>query len=141
MSYSEWYDLLFRKCDAGLAKYGKPLLCYDITLEDVRNNPDFSISGDESFRVGDKGTLYDVRFDDQPITIEITETVYDALTEKCKRVTIGDKQSFVSTGMPSVDFNISPTPEAYEVAILDADGALIFDADGKQIVEGGNFNA
>ena len=136
MSYSEWLSLLARKADAGLKKYGKPIICYDISMQDVRDNSDFAITADETLRVGDKGKLYDERLGN-PITIEITKTVYDGIREKCKRIIVGDKQSFVATSIQSVDFNIEPVPEATVSPMLDGNANFMIDGSGKRIVIGG----
>ena len=112
----------------------KPIIRYEIDIEDVRNNPDFALSGSERFRVGDKGTVYDDRIGGQ-LTIEITETVYDAVHDKYTRIAIGDRQSFVKTASPQLVVDIAVDPLDSLVPVLDADGEYCFDADGEQIFE------
>lgn len=136
--WDTWFsETLVEEGMAFFRKNGKPIIGYEINLEDVRQNPDFSMTADESFRVGDIGTVYDERLGGA-LEIEITGTVYDALRGKVMSVTIGDKQSFVSTSMPNITFDV--VPREFQTPIFDADGAIILDADGKVIVQGGVVN-
>lgn len=140
--YGEWFSNVFiPQAMAYFSKNGKPIVRYEIDLEDVRRNPDFEIIGDENFRVGDKGRVWDARFGDEPLTIEVTGTVYDGIREKCKQVIIGDRQSFVQTAMPAVEWDAVPQIVTATVPILDCDGNFILDADGKQIVQEVQINA
>jgi hypothetical protein len=134
--YSDWFNNVFiPQATANFMKNGKPIIRYEIDLADVRQNPDFEIIRGETFRVGDKGTIWDSRLGAMPLTIEITGTVYDGIREKCKKVIIGDRQSFVQTAMPAVDWGTVPTVVGGETPILDADGNMIYDADGNLIVQ------
>ena len=135
-SYDEWWSNVFvPQATAYFEKNGKPIIRYEIDLEDVRQNPDFEIIAGETLRVGDKGRVWDERLGANPLTIEITGTVYDGIREKCRRVIIGDRQSFVSTAMPAVDWGTVPQIVAGERPIYDADGNMIEDADGNLIVQ------
>jgi hypothetical protein len=135
-NYDEWFNNTFGETIlAFLLKNGKPIICYEIDIEDTRKNPDFDfIAADtvDSLRVGDKGRLYDVRMGGE-ITIEIAQTVYDAIHQKCKKVTVGDKQSFVNASMPSYTFDIAPVVVGGEAPEIDADGYMIQDADGNDV--------
>lgn len=139
--YGEWVSNEFAEItDAYLRKYGKPIVCYELTIEDVRKNPDFEFISKESLdklRVGDKGYIWDSRFNGtKPISLEITSTVYDGITGKCKRITIGDKQSFVTTSMPSISFDdLEPDIVGGAVPILDGDGNIIFDGNDDRIIQ------
>lgn len=139
--YGEWFGTEFiDRAMADFRKNGKPIVRYEIDLDDVRNNPDFEIIRGETFRVGDKGRVWDERFGGA-LTMEITGVVYDGVRERCTRVIIGDRQSFVSTAMPAVDWDVVPHIVAGELPILDADGNFILDADGKIIVQEVQVNA
>lgn len=141
-SYIKWFsETLIEQCMSYFRKNGKPIIGFEINLEDVRKNPDFQIIAGESLRVGDKGRVYDERLGGT-LNIEITETVYDAITGKCKRIAIGDRQCFVSTSMPNILFDITPVPVGMQpspssglVPVTDATTEFCFDVDGEQIFE------
>lgn len=116
----------------------KPILGYEIDLEDVRNNPDFEVMHLERLKVGDQGTLYDERLGGK-LTIKISGTVYDAIRDKVISVTIGDKASFSAPAASTV--NIEPEVVGGELYIMDADGNFIADADDKLIYQEVTGNA
>lgn len=133
-SYDTWYSSVFKpQVRAFFQKNGKPIIRYEINLDDVRHNPDFEIVRGEHFRVGDKGKLYDARIGANPLTIEITGTVYDGITGRCTRVILGDQQSFVSTSMPAVDWGTLPEPVGGGAQEMDAAGNLVQDCNGDDI--------
>ena len=133
--YDDYYNNTFiPEVMAFFRRNCKPIVRYEIDLEDVRHNPDFKITSDERFRVGDKGTVYDVRLGGA-LTIELTETVYDAVHDKYTRIAIGDRQSFVQTASPLIVVDIAADPIQSVVPVLDASGALCYDASGEQIFE------
>lgn len=135
--YGQWFSTVFvDEAIAFFKKNGKPIVRYEINLVDVRNNPDFKITGDENFRVGDKGIVYDERFGNQPLTVEITGTVYDGIHEKCMRVIIGDRQSFVSTSMPAVEWGTVPQIVGGVVPYIDGNGDILYDGNGDRLVQG-----
>ena len=110
----------------------KPILSYEIDLEDVRSNPDFQIMSSERLKVGDQGTLYDSRLGGN-ITLRISGTVYDAIRDKVVKVTIGDQAHFSAPASPS--YAVEPEVIGGEAWIRDADGKMILDADGKAIFQ------
>lgn len=116
----------------------KPIIGYEIDLEDVRNNPDFEVMHLERLKVGDQGTLYDERLGGK-LTIKISGTVYDAIRDKIISVTIGDKASFSAPAASTV--NIEPEVVGGELYIMDADGKFIADADDKLIYQEVTGNA
>lgn len=138
---SEVKDRFGYLCQVMEAKFQEncmPLICYEIDMEDVRNNPDFEISADESIRVGDIGTLYDERIGGA-LEIEVTSTTYDHITGKCKSITVGNKQSFVYHGGMSyirdADGNIiRPSQLGYELWVQDSTGRYLYDSTGRKIV-------
>lgn len=110
----------------------KPLISYEIDLEDVRNNPDFEMMSAERLKVGDQGTLYDDRLGGN-LTIKISGTVYDAVHDKVTHITIGDRASFSAPAASTVD--VEPEVVGGELYIQDADGSFIADADDKLIYQ------
>jgi hypothetical protein len=112
----------------------RPQLGYEINLHDVRKNPDFEITASEQIRVGNSGTLYDARIGGN-ITLDITETVYDAIRGECLRLTVGDKQSFVSHSIPAMHIDgIEPTIRGTEIWMQDSTGRYLYDSTGRKIV-------
>lgn len=134
--------------DANVGKYGwnhlisqgmaffrrnmKPIIRYEIDLHDVRNNPDYACMASEELKVGNSGTIYDERLGGE-INVTISETVYDAVTDRIISVAIGDQLSFSAPAMPSMD--IIPAVVGGDVWVRDADGNKILDADGKRLFQ------
>ena len=110
----------------------KPIIGYEIDLEDVRNNPDFVVMHAERLKVGDQGTLYDSRLGGN-LTIKISGTVYDAVRNKITKVTIGDKASFTAPAASTVA--IEPEVVGGRMYVVDPDGNVCTDPDGKQIIQ------
>lgn len=137
--YGTWFNESFiPEAMAWFKANCKPIIRYEIDLQDVRQNPDFEIVAGETLRVGDKGTLYDRRLGGT-LGIEITETVYDAIACRITSITVGDRQSFVKTASPLLVVDITPEPVSQLVAVTDSDGVFCYDADGIQIVEEVDF--
>ena len=130
-----------RLCQEGEARFSEicmPIIGYEISLEDVRQNPDFSITADESIRAGDIGMVYDQRLGGA-LMLEVTSTVYDRITGKCKSFTVGNSQSFVYHNTMSFirDENgnvIVPDNLGGEIWVSDSDGVFLYDADGVKII-------
>lgn len=110
----------------------KPIIGYEIDLEDVRNNHDFEVMHLDRLKVGDSGTIYDSRLGGA-LGIRISGTVYDAIRDKVTRVTIGDKASFSAPAASTVE--VEPEVVGGELYIQDADGIFIADADDKLIYQ------
>lgn len=111
----------------------RPIICYEIDLEDVRQNPDFEITADESLRCGDSGIVFDSRLGGE-IPLEITKTTYDRITGKCKKIVVGDKQSFVQHSSAPVVFPIQPEVVGGTVWVSDSTGRKLYDKNGVKIV-------
>ena len=141
------YELLCQEAETRFYKNCMPVICYEIDMEDVRNNPDFSMTADESIRSGDIGRIFDIRLGGE-IMLEITETTYDRITGKLKSFTVGQKQSFVyhpnhpiiwgENGQP-----VRPSVLNYNIWVRDSTGRYIYDATGRKwtITKGENQNA
>lgn len=134
----DYMDRLQQEAYERFQKVNKPYICYEIDLEDVRQNPDFEIVKAESLRCGDIGTVYDRHFG-WTLRLEITGTTYDRITGKCKRIVIGQKQSFVyhpttpivwgSDGEP-----VEPEIVGYKIWVQDSTGRFLKDSTGRKIV-------
>jgi hypothetical protein len=127
-----YWENLINQGMAFFRRNAKPILGWEIDLEDVRNNPDFEIMHAERLKVGDSGNIYDSRFEGN-ITAKISSTVYDAIRDKVIRVTIGDQAHFTSPATSTVE--IEPDIIGGDLWIQDADGAFILDANGEQIMQ------
>jgi phage minor structural protein len=133
--YDAWFDGPFtNEVQAFFNRNCKPIVGFEIELEDVRNNPDFEMIGGETLRVGDKGTIYDERLGGS-LTAEITETTYDAVRDKVTRIVIGDRQSFVGTSAPALTVDFAAKPVGYRAFVTDASGEICTDASGERITE------
>ena len=99
----------------------------------MRGNPDFAITADESIRVGDSGRIFDTRLGGE-IELEVTGTTYDRITGKCKKLVIGDRQSFVYHPSQTVVFPLTPEPQGGEVWVKDSTGRYLYDAAGRKIM-------
>ena len=84
----DYMDRLQQEAYERFQKVNKPYICYEIDLEDVRQNPDFEIVSAESLRCGDIGTVYDEHLGGT-LKLEITGTTYDRITGKCKKSSSG----------------------------------------------------
>ena len=131
------FDLLCQEAQARFAANCMPVICYEIDMEDVRQNPDFSMIAEESLRCGDIGRVCDVRLNSEPVTLEITETTYDRITDKIKSFTVGQKQSFVYHPNHPVIWSdngepIAPSVLEYEIWVKDSTGRHIYDATGRK---------
>ena len=115
-----------------------PIIGYEFSIEDVRRNPDFSMSSDESIRVGDIGKVYDERIGGE-LMLEVTSTVYDRIKNKCTSFTVGNRQSFVYHGGMAYIHNsdgeiIEPKIMGYELWVQDSTGRYCYDSTGRKIV-------
>lgn len=133
------YERLSQEMMAAFNQNCMPIIAYEIDIEDVRQNPDFSMTiNTESIKVGDTGRVYDPRLGGT-ITLEITQTTYDRITGKCTSFVVGQKQSFVyhpnrpivwgSDGEP-----VQPHVYGGETWVQDSTGRFLFDKLGRKIV-------
>lgn len=68
----------------------KPIVKYEVDIEDVNKNPDFSeLKNLPDYRVGNIGTIYDERLGVQA-TLKITKTIKNAITGKTISVVFGE---------------------------------------------------
>lgn len=135
----KWYlDELQQEAIERFKKIYMPFMCYEIDLEDVRQNPDFEIVKAESLRCGDIGRVYD-RHLGGALMLEITGTTYDRITGKCKKIIIGQKQSFVyHPNLPIVwddeGHPIEPETKGFKIWVQDSTGRYLKDSTGRKIV-------
>lgn len=133
-----YMDELQQEAYERFQKICKPYICYEIDLEDVRQNPDFEIVSAESLRCGDIGTVYDEHLGGT-LKLEITGTTYDRITGKCKKIVIGQKQSFVYHPNTPIVWNvdghpIEPEISGYKIWVQDSTGRFLKDSTGRKIV-------
>lgn len=133
-----YMDELQQEAYERFQKICKPYICYEIDLEDVRQNPDFEIVSAESLRCGDIGTVYDEHLGGT-LKLEITGTTYDRITGKCKKIIIGQKQSFVYHPNTPIIWNadgepIEPEISGYKIWVQDSTGRFLKDSTGRKIV-------
>lgn len=140
--FSGWieqrFDQINQEAQARYARNCMPQISYDIDLEDVRDNPDFSITADESIRCGDMGFVYDVRLGSK-IGLEITGTVYDRITGRCKKITVGNQRSFVYHPNAPIIWDadgepIRPEVKEYVLWVQDSTGRYLYDKNGTKII-------
>ena len=134
----DYMDRLQQEAYERFQKVNKPYICYEIDLEDVRQNPDFEIVKAESLRCGDIGTVYDKHLGGA-LKLEITGTTYDRITGKCKKVIIGQKQSFVYHPNTPIVWGadgepIEPEIVGYKIWVQDSTGRFLKDSTGRKIV-------
>ena len=134
----DYMDRLQQEAYERFQKINKPYICYEIDLEDVRQNPDFEIVSAESLRCGDIGTVYDRHFGGT-LRLEITGTTYDRITGKCKRIVIGQKQSFVYHPNTPIVWGadgepVEPEIVGYKIWVQDSTGRFLKDSTGRKIV-------
>lgn len=127
------YERLVQEMFARWYQVCMPIICYEIDLEDVRQNPDFSmILGDESIRVGDIGRVYDPRLGGE-IQLEITQTTYDRITGKCTSIVVGNKASFVYHPTARI-VQGEPKFMGGDVWVQDSTGRYLYDKNGVKIM-------
>lgn len=133
-----YMDELQQEAYERFQKICKPYICYEIDLEDVRQNPDFEIVSAESMRCGDIGTVYDEHLGGA-LKLEITGTTYDRITGKCKKIVIGQKQSFVYHPNTPIVWDVDGQPiepeiSGYKIWVQDSTGRFLKDSTGRKIV-------
>lgn len=114
----------------------KPLISYEVDIEDVQNNPDFvEFNNKPDYRVGNIGIVYDERLGEK-VRLKITKTIKDAITGKTKTVIFGDNRSFTgNNGYNSAVVDMTPIVKQRSFQLLDSSGALVFDADYNAIIQ------
>lgn len=116
----------------------KPLIAYEVDIEDVQQNPDFEeFQNKPDYRVGNIGTIYDEYFGEK-IQLKITKTVKDAKTGKTKKVVFGEIRNFTNSGYDSIIGN-TPIIQSKTTHITDSSGAFVYDAENSPIVEVTNY--
>ncbi len=110
-----------------------PLISYELTVHDLKNNPDFKMfSNNYRYKVGDKGRVWDERLKAW-ITLEITKTQKNGITGECEKVIIGTQRSFTR---PTGYYPIIPPmviPSANK--ILEGVTPLSFYSNGDDLVD------
>ena len=118
-------------------QYCEPLISYDLTVKDLKKNPDFSMFLNvDSLKVGDKGKVWDVDLGGYT-TLEITKTVTNAIKGEVTEVCFGTSRSFTRPYgyKPIVGELFVPVPVGGEIYLQDKEGYYIFDSEDYLIVE------
>lgn len=128
------FDRLDQDCMAEFRRNGSPVIVYEIDLAQARRDPDFAeLNPDFDYRVGNTGRVIDPVMG--AVTLKITGIVRDEITGDVVSITIGNRQSFTrGAGYPAIAI-AEPEVQGGEIALTDADGEILFDADGEQMTE------
>lgn len=132
LSYTEEpnFDRLGRDAAFEFGKVCRPLISYTFQLKDLKFNSQFKgISNLQQIRVGDKGKIWDTKYNSW-VTLEVTRTVVDGRTGEVKEVRVGNNRSFTR---PTDYYNITDEGFEYDTSanrhqLRDSDGTLLFDA-------------
>lgn len=129
------FDLIFPELFARFAKTSTPVICYDVNLRDVKNNPDFEeLNPHYRYKVGDTGRIYDERLGGS-VTLKITETETDGITGEVTRVVFGSKNSFTrAAGYPQIN-PVEPDEVVGRVQYRDKSKRWLYDKSGRAIVK------
>lgn len=132
-----YWDHLARKCAAHFGQYCSPLIQYDVQINDVSKNPEYSMFLNvDRLKVGDKGKVWDVEFKGYT-TLEITKTVTDAIKGEVTEVCFGSVRSFTRPYgyTPITGEMFVPVPVGGEAYLQDSDGFFLEDSEGYLLVE------
>ena len=92
----------------------EPQISYEISLEDLRNNPDFSeFSNNPRYKVGDRGRIYDERLGIS-VDSHITRTVKDGISGKNLEITFSNVTGFGNLGHYDINFEQIAKPDLPE---------------------------
>ena len=119
--------------EAWFKSHCKPIICYDIELEDITNNPDFEICSDERYVPGDKGRLFDPFLGSKPVDVEITSVTRNEITGKTKKIVVGEQTGFTRPASPPVLLGLDTESQGGEYWVTDAENVFCLDADGVKI--------
>lgn len=110
-----------------------PLISYELTVHDLKNNPDFKMfTNNYRYKVGDKGRVWDERLKAW-ITLEITKTQKNGITGECEKVIIGTQRSFTRPAgyYPIIPSMVIPSANI----ILEGVTPLSFYSNGDDLVD------
>ncbi len=116
----------------------QPIVSYTIDVVDFRSNRDaqgFSNIGQNEYKVGNVGTIYDPRLGIN-LNLKITKVVTDAITGNVKTIVFGSTKSF--TGHTYNPIPVIPEEELYKkayVQLKDKNGKLLFDKNHVKLVK------
>lgn len=131
------FDMLYRMCCDYFGRYCAPLISYEVTIKDLRRNPDYKMfQNTDRFKVGDKGRVYDTDLGGY-VTLEISRTVTNAITGEVTEVTFGSVRSFTrpNTYNPIVSNVFTPVLVGGEIPLQDSEGFMLQDSEGYDLYE------
>lgn len=131
------FEMLYRMCCDYFGRYCAPQICYEVSIKDLRKNPDYSMFLNvDRFKVGDKGRVWDIDFNGY-VTLEITKTVMNAITGDITDVTFGSLRSFTrpQTYSPITGELFTPVLVGGEIPLQDSEGFFLQDSEGYDLYE------
>lgn len=133
------YDLYFNgvvigQGEAWFRSHCKPIIGWEIDMEDITQNPDFEMISDERYIVGDRGRIYDPLISDRPVEIMLTSVTRDELRGKVIRFAVGEQSGFTRPASPPVLLDIETQGIGGEAWVTDGSGAFCFDKYGNKII-------
>ena len=85
-NYTGDMELLNHEAKKYFDKYSEPTATFTVTVEDVKNNPDYKeFANNSRYKVGDRGIIFDERLDTS-VETRITKTVKNGLNGKLLEV-------------------------------------------------------
>ena len=107
--------LLAHEAEKYFNKYSEPLATYTVSIEDVKNNPDYrEFANNPRYKVGDSGRIFDERLGIS-VNVRIIKTIKDGLTGKILEITFSAVKGY-SRGDYDIDIEevMPPKPEEPE---------------------------
>lgn len=93
------FNLLGYEAKKYFGQHMQPTISYEISLEDVKNTPDFvDFVNNPRYKVGDRGRIYDEALD-VDIDAHIMRTVKDGMTGKTLEIAFSNTTGFSNMGM------------------------------------------
>lgn len=132
-----YWDIFWNKVKDTFYRYCAPLISYEVTIKDLKNNPDYKLFQNvDRFKVGDKGRVYDVDLGGY-VELEITKTVTNAITGEVTDVTFGTVRSFTRPYgyNPIVSDMFTPVLVGGEIPLQDSEGFMLQDSEGYDLFE------
>ena len=120
-------------CNREFKELCAPLVSYDVDVFEVKNNPDYTELVDPGgYKVGNSGTIVDPHVG--TLTMEITQTITDALTGEVVNVLFGNRRDFVGKPAQGVIVDVD-TEETTFFQVRDSEGFFCIDSEGALIIE------
>ena len=107
-------DLLEHEARKYFGQHMQPQISYEVSLQDLRNNPDFSeFSNNPRYHVGDRGRIYDEELDIS-IDAHITHTIKDGISGQTLEIGFSNVTGFGNFGNYDINFEQITNPDLPE---------------------------